>query len=123
MIEARPPDHGAAERLLRSRARIRAQLAAPDGAAAAGPQLAIDLLEGADPAALAWSWACEQADRRLGDPVRAHPWTALGLGLGAGVLIASARPWRWRLPTPLLAALASQLLLPMLSRPRDGATR
>lgn len=119
------PHAPAGQRLLLSRARIQAQLAVPEASAAAGPQLAIDLLEGADPADLAWAWAREQADRRLGDPVRAHPWTSLGLGFGTGVLIALARPWRLRLPAPLLLALASQLLLPSLARqatrPRDGA--
>lgn len=123
MTGVQTPELTAGHRLVLSRARIRAQLARPDVPAGPGPQLAIDLLEGADPAELAWAWACEQADRRLGDPVRAHPWTALGLGLGAGVLIATARPWRWRLPTPLLIALASQLLLPALARQRDGAPR
>lgn len=105
----------AGHRLVLSRARIRAQLAQPPAPAAAGPQLAIDLLEGAQPADLAWAWVREQADRRLGDPIRAHPWTALGLGLGTGVLIATAKPWHWRLPAPLLLAMVTQLLPPLLS--------
>lgn len=116
MTQAAAPPDSAGHRLVLSRARIRAQLARPP----AGPMesLALPLLEGAEPAALAWRWACTEADRRLGDPVRAHPGTALGLAFGAGVLLAVARPWRWRrlpglrLVSPLLLTLLTQWALP-----------
>lgn len=116
MSEPAAPAASAGHRLVLSRARIRAQLASPPS----GPMesLALPLLDGAEPAALAWRWACTEADRRLGDPVRAHPGTALGLAFGAGVLLAVARPWRWRglpglhLASPLLLALITQWALP-----------
>jgi hypothetical protein len=116
----------ASSRLTASRARLRAELLEAPAELGADRRLALDLLQaaagvdGADPAAGAWRWVSAVADQRLGDPIRHHPWTALGLGLGAGALVAAARPWRWRLPSPLLVALASQLLLPLLARQRDG---
>jgi hypothetical protein len=119
----------ASRRLTASRARLSAQLLAPAPALAADQRLAIDLLQvavgadGADPAASAMRWVSAVADQRLGDPVREHPWTAMGLGLGAGVLIALARPWRWRLSSPLLLALTTQLALPLLARQSDRTPR
>lgn len=106
------PAH-AGQRLLRSRARLRAELARP-------PTLPLESwLDGAEPGALAWRWARSEADRRLGEPVRAHPELALGLAFGAGVLLALARPWRWRLMPGL--RLVSPLLLSLLTRPPPKA--
>lgn len=104
----------ARQRLLQSRARLRAQLARPPA------QPLESWLDGGDPGALAWRWARTEADRQLGAPVRAHPELALGLAVGAGVLLALARPWRWRLLPGV--RLLSPLLLTLLTRPPPMAS-
>lgn len=105
---------GADQRLQRSRSRLQSQLASPPQGAM--ESLALPLLEGADPTALAWRWAGGEAERLVGQPVRAHPAQALGLAFGAGALLVLLRPWRWRGAPRLLLALLSHWALPRLPR-------
>lgn len=113
---------GSIDRLLASRARIAQALAAP-------PPLPAQSLTGTLLQAAAggnttgagiehWLEAALRAavHTRVIAPIQQHPLPALTAAFGAGALLALARPWRWRLPTPLLLALVTQVGIPWATR-------